>query len=48
MRLEADDAHGEGIFELKDGKKYRKIVLHVVPSVWIGKGLLGCKIDPLH
>jgi hypothetical protein len=32
---------------MKDNKKYAKIEIVVVPSHWEGRGLLGCKIDPL-
>jgi hypothetical protein len=38
---------GQGIFQLKDGRKYEKITVEVVPAFWSGRGLLGCKIDPL-
>ena len=48
MRKCADEGSGPNIFILKDGNKYEKIKCTVVPSKWVGKGLLGCKIDPLH
>lgn len=32
---------------MKDGKYYRKITVQVVPHPWQGRGMLGCKIDPL-
>ena len=32
---------------MKDGNKYEKIACKVTPMKWIGKGLLGCKLDPL-
>lgn len=48
LRQTADEAIGENIFLLKDGKKYEKISCKVTPNKWMGKGLLGCKIDPLH
>lgn len=48
MRKVSQDASGENIFELKDGNKYQRTKCKVTPSTWEGKGLLGCKIDPLH
>lgn len=48
LRPTVDEAEGETVFLLKDGKKYEKISCKVLPSKWMGKGLLGCKIDPLH
>lgn len=30
-----------------NGKKYAKIVVEVKPERWSGRGLLGCKIDPI-
>ena len=35
------------VFELKDGNKYEKMILELIPGKWEGRGLLGCKIDPL-
>jgi hypothetical protein len=32
---------------MKDGNHYQKITLKVVPNFWQGRGMLGCKIDPL-
>lgn len=36
------------MFELKDGNKYEKMTLELIPGRWEGRGLLGCKIDPLN
>jgi hypothetical protein len=30
------------------GKEYCKWVVEVVPEKWAGRGILGCKIDPLY
>ncbi len=38
---------GENIFELKDGKNYEKKTIEVIPAAWAGKGILGCKFDPI-
>ena len=35
------------VFRLKDGRDYAKVEMLVTPRVWHGRGLLGCKIDPL-
>ena len=35
------------VFRLKDGKDYAKVELTITPRPWHGRGLLGCKIDPL-
>lgn len=35
------------LFTLKDKKSYAKVELNIIPQRWSGRGLLGCKIDPL-
>jgi hypothetical protein len=35
------------IYQLKDEKSYYKLKLAITPAKWSGRGLLGCKIDPL-
>ena len=48
MRKVDSEQKVEGkIFELKDGNKYEKMILELTPGRWEGRGLLGCKIDPL-
>ena len=42
------DLKKEEIYLLKDGKHYKKIKCDVIPEKWTGRGLLGCKIDPIH
>ena len=48
LRMTQDEADEKTIFRLKDGNNYQKIKCEITPSKWIGKGLIGCKIDPLQ
>lgn len=40
-------SQGIKCYQLKDKNHYAKLEIEVIPSQWIGKGLLGCKIDPI-
>ena len=48
MRVVEGQTKSEGaVFRLKDGNDYIKIKIQLTPSRWEGRGLLGCKIDPI-
>lgn len=46
-KLEGKEENGDKSFALKDGQRYLRVDLKVTPTIWEGKGLLGCKFNPL-
>lgn len=46
-KVSASEQHAAPVFTLKDGEEYYRLELHLTPARWEGRGLLGCKIDPL-
>ena len=47
MRLGGNVSEGTKLFNVR-GEMRAKVEVTVTPKRWDGKGLLGCKIDPLY